>query len=137
MNGKFVKLKTPFSAHYISDQKVRTVVVRSVRKVYFWPKILGKNTSVRSVQKLRFWPNSEMNKIFDHYCSIKMLCQKRSEQLWSEVEKKVYFSFLTKNFGRKYLGQKCIKIAFLTKCNSQKCPKNFTTTVGSKCCVKL
>ena len=58
MNDKFVKLKTSFSAHCISDQKVRIVVVRSVQKVYFLPKILGKNTSVRSVQKLRFWSNS-------------------------------------------------------------------------------
>ena len=47
-----------FSAHCIYDQKVRTVVVRSVQKVYFWPLILGENPLVRSVQKLRFWPNS-------------------------------------------------------------------------------
>ena len=43
-----------FSAHCISDQKVRTVMVRSVQKVYFLPKILGENSLVRSVQKLRF-----------------------------------------------------------------------------------
>ena len=56
MNDKFVKLKTPLSAHCISDQKVRTVVVRSVvcTKSVFLTKNFGKNTSVRSVQKLRF-----------------------------------------------------------------------------------
>ena len=46
--------------------------------------------------------------------------------------------FLTKNFGQKYLDQKCLctKTAFLTKFSGQKWPKFFTTTVVSKCCVK-
>ena len=36
--------------------------------------------------------------MFDHYCSIKMLCQKRSEQSWSEVYKKCIFD---QKFGAK------------------------------------
>ena len=68
---------TYFSVHCISDQKVRlrTVVVRSVQKVYFSPKILGKNTLVRGVQNCVSdqiqW--SEISKTFDHHCSLKML----------------------------------------------------------------
>ena len=54
MTNLSVKTIPYFSAHCISDQKVRTVVVTSVQKVYFRPLILGENSLVRSVQKLRF-----------------------------------------------------------------------------------
>ena len=112
MKKKRLNRVTPFSAHCISDQKVRTVVVRSVQKVYFWPLILGENSLVRSVQKLRFWPNSVV----------------RNDQsfwplLWSQnvvsnynmtfrlrVEWKAFI--LAK--GQNSHGQKCTKSAFLT-----------------------
>ena len=127
MNDKFVKLKTPFSAHCISDQKVQTVVVRSVQKAY-------KNCASDQIQ----W--SEMTKIFDHYCSVKILCQKRSEQLWSQLYKKCIFD--QKFWAKISWSEVYIKTAFLTKLNGQRWPKFFTTTVTtetivSKCCVKL
>ena len=58
-------LVIPFLPNCISDQKVRTVVVRSVQKVYFWPKISWSEVYKNCISDQIQW--SEMTKLFDHY----------------------------------------------------------------------
>ena len=143
-----------FSAHCISDQELRTIVVRSVQKVYFRPLILGKNLLVRSVQKLCFWPNSVVKNDQNFWpllwsqnvvSNYNMTCRLRVE--WKAAilakgqnscgQKCTKSVFLTTNFGREYLGQKCTKTPFLIKFSGQKWPTFLPTNIVSKCCVKL
>ena len=62
---------------------------KSIFDQKFWAKIPPSEVYKNCVSYQIQW--SEMTKIFGHYFSIKMLRQKRSEQLWSVVYKKCIF----------------------------------------------
>ena len=89
MNDKFVKLKTSFSAHCISGQKVRIFVVRSVQKVYFLPKIPRSEVYKSCVSDQIQW--SEMTTTVVSKCYVKKGQNSRVKKGQNKNTQKVYF----------------------------------------------
>ena len=135
MNEKFVKLKPPFLYTAFltkrSEQSWSEVYKKCIFDQKFWARIppseVRKNCVSDLDQILIQW--SKIPKIFDHYCSIKMLCQKRSE-----VYKKCIFD---QKFWAKIPWSEVYKNCVSGQIQWSEMIKIFTTTVVSKCCVKL
>ena len=143
-------------SHVLDEWQICDVKNLLFCPLYFWPK--GQNSRGQKYTKSVFLTKNFGQKYLGQKCTKTAFLTKFSGQKWpkfltttvvskcwvkrgqntnSRGQKCTKSVFLTKNFGRRYLGQKCIKIAFLTKFNGQKWPKFFTTTVVSKCSVKL